>query len=224
MKKPFCGRRPRRTGPAGRHALTLVTTGACLMTPAIAQADAAIDTLTVTATSLYDNVGYTRRTTGAGTRMNLAPKEIPQTVSIMTEQRIKDQNLETIEDALVNTTGVSARRIDSDRVRFSARGFDINSYQYDGIPTLNTDSRWYFGEGAQNTAIYDRIEVVKGANGLMTGAGNPGASVNFVRKHADSRELTGSVSGTLGQKARRGGCHYPADRLRRRSRPFYRRL
>ncbi|SPJ32128.1 ferric-rhodotorulic acid/ferric-coprogen receptor FhuE [Kushneria phyllosphaerae] len=199
MKTPFCGRRPRRTGLAGRHVLTLVTTGAYLMTPAIAQADdAAINTLTVTATNLYDNVGYTRRQTSAGTRMNLAPKEIPQTVSIMTEQRMKDQNLETIEDVLSNTTGVSARHIDSDRVRFSARGFDINSYQYDGIPTLNTDSRWYFGEGAQNTAIYDRVEVVKGANGLMTGAGNPGASVNFVRKHADSRELTGSVSGTLG--------------------------
>lgn len=202
MKKPSCGRRapvsqrPRRTG---RHVLTFVTTGACLMSPVMAQADdATIDTLTITATSLYDNIGYTRRTTGAGTRMNLAPKEIPQTVSIMTEQRLKDQNLETIEDALMNTTGISVRRIDSDRVQFFARGFNINSYQYDGIPTLNTDGRWYFGEGALNTAIYDRIEVVRGANGLMTGAGNPGASVNFVRKHADSRELTGSVSGTLG--------------------------
>lgn len=198
MKKPFCGRRPRRTGPAGRHVLTAMTTGACLITPVMAQADDAVDTLTITATNLYDNVGYTRRTTSAGTRMDLAPKEIPQTVSIVTEQRIEDQDLETIEDVLSNTTGVSARRIDSDRVRFYSRGFDINTYQYDGIPTLNTDSRWYFGEGALNTAIYDRVEVVRGANGLMTGAGNPGAAVNFVRKHADSRELTGSVAGTLG--------------------------
>lgn len=166
---------------------------------------ASLETVTITARNLYENVGYTRRSTSAGTRFELSPKEIPQAVSIVTEQRIKDQDLQTVSDVLSNTTGISASQADSNRVSFYSRGFRINSYQYDGIPTLNTDSRWYFGEGSQNTAIYDRVEVVRGANGLMTGAGNPGASVNFVRKHADSRELTGSVSGTLGSWDQRRG-------------------
>ncbi|OHV08485.1 ferric-rhodotorulic acid/ferric-coprogen receptor FhuE [Kushneria phosphatilytica] len=154
--------------------------------------------VTVTASNLYGNVGYTRDTTTAGTHFELSPKEIPQTISIVTEQRIRDQDLEDIDDVLSNTTGISASHIDSNRVSFYSRGFRINTYQYDGIPTLNTSSAWYFGEGALNTAIYDRVEVVRGANGLLTGAGNPGASVNFVRKHADSRKLTGSVSGAYG--------------------------
>ncbi|ALM54842.1 ferric-rhodotorulic acid transporter [Halomonas huangheensis] len=157
-----------------------------------------LDTMTVTATNLYENVGYTRRSTSAGTRLELSPREVPQSISTITQQRIQDQNLETIEDVLANTTGISTRSIDSNRIDFYARGFRINSYQYDGIPTLNTDNRWYFGEGALNTAIYDRVEVVRGANGLMTGAGNPGASVNFIRKHADSQQLTGSLSGSVG--------------------------
>lgn len=164
----------------------------------------ALGTLTVTGSNLYENVGYTRRSTSAGTGLTLSQKELPQAISIVTEQRIKDQNLDSIEEVLSNTTGISTRNVDSDRVSFASRGFRINSFQYDGIPTLNTDNRWYFGEGRLNTAIYDRVEVIRGANGLVSGSGNPGASVNFVRKHADSRELTGSISGTLGSWDKRG--------------------
>ncbi|WP_447527918.1 ferric-rhodotorulic acid/ferric-coprogen receptor FhuE [Vreelandella sp. TE19] len=174
---------------------------------AMAQTDndvQALETVTVIGTNLYENVGYTRRSTTAGTGLTLSQKELPQAISIVTEQRIRDQNLDSIEDVLANTTGIAARPIDSERVGFYSRGFRINSYQYDGIPTLNRDSRWYFGEGRLNTAIYDRVEVIRGANGLVTGSGNPGASVDFVRKRADSREFEGSVSGTLGSWDKRG--------------------
>lgn len=183
--------------------ITLLSSVATLLSSfALAQSadDAvALETVTVTGQNLYENVGYTRRSTNAGTGLTLSQKELPQAISIITEQRIEDQQLDSIEEVLSNTTGISRRNLDSDRVAFTSRGFRINSYQYDGIPTLNTDGRWYFGEGALNTAIYDRVAVIRGANGLVSGSGNPGASVNFVRKHADSREFTGSVSGTLGR-------------------------
>lgn len=189
-------------GSSGRLTSLAVFSSTAVLTSSLAMAQTEDATelapVTITAQNLYDNVSYTRQSTTAGTRFDLSPREIPQTVSIVTEQRIKDQDLQDIEDVLTNTTGISARKIDSNRVGFYSRGFRINSYQYDGIPTLNTDSRWYFGDGALNTAIYDRVEVVRGANGLMTGAGNPGASVNFVRKHADSREVTGTVTGSYG--------------------------
>lgn len=51
----------------------------------------------------------------------------------------------------------------------------------DGIPTY-FESRWNLGDSATDTALYDRVEVVRGANGLMTGTGNPSASINMVRK------------------------------------------
>ncbi|MFC0338371.1 hypothetical protein [Kushneria avicenniae] len=81
MEKPSCRRRApatpsaRRMGFDGRHVSTAMLTSACLITPVMAQADdAAMDTLTITASNLYENVGYTRRTINAGTRMNLSPK------------------------------------------------------------------------------------------------------------------------------------------------------
>ncbi|HCR98756.1 MAG: ferric-rhodotorulic acid/ferric-coprogen receptor FhuE [Halomonas sp.] len=181
----------------------LASTGVAAQTTDAASPEA-LETVTVTGENLYDNVGYTRRTTSAGTGLTLSQKELPQAISIVTEQRMQDQNLDTVEAVLSNVTGISTRNVDSDRVGFSSRGFRINSFQYDGIPTLNTDNRWYFGEGRLNTAIYDRVEVIRGANGLVSGSGNPGASVNFVRKHAESREFTGSVSGTLGSWDKRG--------------------
>ncbi len=196
--------RPREASIAAiLTAAALLASGSALAQPHASESES-LDTLTVTGENLYENIGYTRRSTDAGTRFDLSLKEIPQALSIITEQRIQDQNLRTIEDVLTNTPGISVRQIDSSRVSFFSRGFRINSYQYDGLPTLNADNRWDFGEGGLNTAIYDRVEIVRGANGLMTGTGNPGASVNFVRKRADSRELTGSLSGSLGRWNERG--------------------
>ncbi|MBN6151803.1 ferric-rhodotorulic acid/ferric-coprogen receptor FhuE [Xanthomonas sp. AmX2] len=145
--------------------------------------------------------GYSVRKTTAGTRFELAPREIPQSVSIISHQRIEDQGLDDIIDVLENTTGVSNTRSDSERFEFYARGFYIDNYQFDGIPTTMVQN-WSYGDSALDLALYDRVEVVRGATGLMTGAGNPSASVNLIRKHADSAELTGSVSVTAGSWGR----------------------
>lgn len=140
---------------------------------------------------------YAVKTTRAGTKMQLTPRDVPQSFSVITEQRMKDQNLESVGDVLNNATGVATEIIDSERSAYFARGFFINNYTYDDIPTSVSDT-WNFGDASEDTAIYDRVEIVRGATGLMTGAGNPAASVNMVRKHADSRDFTGTVSASYG--------------------------
>ncbi len=145
--------------------------------------------------------GYSVRRTSAGTRFDLAPREIPQSVSIISHQRIEDQNLDDILDVLANTTGISSTQSDSERTEFYSRGFYIDSYQFDGLPTQMVQN-WSYGDSGLDLALYDRVEVVRGATGLLTGAGNPSASVNLIRKHADSAELTGSVSVNVGSWGR----------------------
>jgi outer membrane receptor for ferric coprogen and ferric-rhodotorulic acid len=127
------------------------------------------------------------------TGLGLTLQETPQSVSIMTEQRIADQNLGSLTDVVLNAVGVSAREFDSSRYGFSARGFAIHNYQLDGVPMAwspGGDS----GETQVDTALYERIEVVRGATGLLTGAGDPSASINLVRKHATARDFTGRIS------------------------------
>ncbi|HIE4190296.1 TPA: ferric-rhodotorulic acid/ferric-coprogen receptor FhuE [Stenotrophomonas maltophilia] len=174
----------------------------CAVAPA-AFADTAADPTTLDKVVVKGEraEGYSVRRTSAGTRFDLAPREIPQSVSIISHQRIEDQNLDDIIDVLANTTGVTSTQSDSERTEFYARGFYIDNYQFDGIPTTMAQN-WSYGDSGLDLALYDRVEVVRGATGLLTGAGNPSASVNLIRKHADSAELAGSVSMNVGSWGR----------------------
>ncbi|WP_439136176.1 TonB-dependent siderophore receptor [Pseudomaricurvus sp.] len=132
------------------------------------------------------------------TGLGLTLFETPQSVSVMTAQRLQDQNLRSLTDVVNNATGVSAKAQDSTRYKFSARGFAIDNYQIDGIP-ISWEPGANAGETSTDTSIYERVEIVRGATGLLTGAGNPSASINMVRKHADSREFTGSTMVSAGR-------------------------
>lgn len=172
------------------------------LTPATGFAASSEETVVVEGTSAADaraltEQDYNTQTTAAGTKMTLVQRDIPQSISITTQQRMKDQQLETLGDVLKNTTGVFESTADSDRSTYYSRGFLIDNYMVDGIPTI-FETRWNLGDALSDTAMYERIEVVRGATGLMTGAGNPSASVNMVRKHADSREFTSNVSAEYG--------------------------
>ncbi|MEN5017288.1 ferric-rhodotorulic acid/ferric-coprogen receptor FhuE [Erwinia sp. Eh17-17] len=169
--------------------------------PAFAADGKTTDTLTVEANAdtaaAQATTDYSVPVTRAGTKMPLTLRDIPQSATIVTKQRIQDQKLQSIGEVLSNTTGVSASNIDSDRSNYYSRGFMINNYLFDGIPTV-VDNQWDLGDTAGDTEIYDRIEVIRGANSLSTGSGNPSASVNMVRKHADSKVLTGNFSAETG--------------------------
>ena len=132
------------------------------------------------------------------TGLGLTLYETPQSVSVMTSQRIEDQDLRSLTDVVNNAAGVSAKGLDSSRQRFSARGFDIDNYQIDGVP-VTWQSGGDAGETQSDMALYERIEIVRGATGLLTGAGNPSASINLVRKHANAREFSGDATVTLGR-------------------------
>ncbi len=144
-----------------------------------------------------DSQDYSVKTTSAGTKMTLVQRDIPQSVSVVSEQRMQDQKLQTLGDVLSNTTGVSASVADSDRISYYSRGFLIDNYMVDGIPTF-FETRWNLGDSLSDTALLERVEVVRGATGLMTGPGNPSAAVNMVRKHADSREFKSDLSAEYG--------------------------
>lgn len=132
------------------------------------------------------------------TGLGLSLFETPQSVTVITSQRIIDQGFSGINEVMSQAVGVSAKQLDSTRNVFSSRGFDIDKYQIDGVPlawSLAGDS----GETITDVSIYERIEVVRGATGLLTGAGDPSASINLVRKHANSAELTGYVNAGVGR-------------------------
>ncbi len=144
---------------------------------------------------------YTTEAASTSTGLDLSLRETPQSVTVVTRERMDDQAMTTVADALRNTIGVSVKPVDRGRNQVSARGFDINNFQLDGVPVATGN----IGLETVNNVIYDRIEVVRGATGLMSGAGDPSAAVNMVRKHANSTELAGQLTAEIGSWSQRVG-------------------
>lgn len=126
----------------------------------------------------------TNGTVAAATGLGLTLRETPQSVTVVTRQRMDDQALNSFDQVLEQVPGLyfwsSASGVGSGgEVR--ARGYAINSLQVDGVTAPS--SLWGdYNTAAVDTAIYDSITVVRGATGLLTGAGDPSGSVSLTRK------------------------------------------
>lgn len=177
---------------AGTGLAASVSGSVATVAPVATQAAAGSVTLDTTTISADDG-SLAGRTTTEGTRsyttgamststgLPLSIRETPQSVSVITRQRMEDQGMTDLNDVVRYAPGVTLNKFGGDRQEFLSRGFRIDNIMYDGLPTtagtftLDTLS-------SADLSIYDRVEVVRGATGLMTGAGDPSATLNLVRK------------------------------------------
>lgn len=142
-----------------------------------------------------DTGSYTTHTLGTATKLALSMRETPQSTTVITRQRMDDQAMVDINDAVRNIPGLSITGSGGvGRHSFMSRGFSIDNIMEDG-----TSRVWetYIPGTQSNLLMYDRIEVVRGATGLMQGAGNPAAAINMVRKRP-GKEFKGAVAVSAG--------------------------
>lgn len=149
-----------------------------------------------------DTRSYTTRSMSAATRLNLSPRETPQSVSVVTRQRMNDQNMTSLDDAMRHVTGVNVINESSYQSRYQSRGFTMDNIQEDGISSSFQNSLAGMGYAEASTespdlAIYDHLEVLRGASGLTQGSGEPGGTVNMVRKRP-TYDFRSSVSASAG--------------------------
>ncbi|MFK0090539.1 TonB-dependent siderophore receptor [Pseudomonas sp. NPDC090755] len=121
---------------------------------------------------------YTTGSVSIG-KMPQSIKDTPQSVSVITRQRMDDQHLTTMNDVLNQTTGVTAYQGSMTNSRYLARGFEITNFRLDGGAPVGVSA---FAWKDLDMAIYDHVEILRGADGLYSGNGEPGGSVNLVRK------------------------------------------
>lgn len=132
---------------------------------------------------------YTTGAMSTATKLPMTLRETPQATTVITRQRMDDQAMTSINDVVKATPGLFLDFSSGPgRQTYSARGFDIDNLMYDGIPTgysgVNVGSQ-------ANLAMFDRVEIVRGATGLVTGAGNPSAAINLIRKRPlDEQKVT----------------------------------
>ncbi|WP_251373821.1 TonB-dependent receptor [Janthinobacterium sp. JC611] len=133
------------------------------------------------------------------TPLGLSIRETPQSVSVITQQRMQDQGLHTIAQVMAQTPGITLFSLGSERTGFTSRGYSITNYQLDGVSTHseNLGLNAIPSQSLADMALYDRIEVLRGASGLMTGAGDASGAINMVRKKPTA-QFQASVEGELG--------------------------
>ncbi|MDN7890069.1 TonB-dependent siderophore receptor [Burkholderia cepacia] len=120
---------------------------------------------------------YAAKWATIGGKVAQSIKETPNSVSVLTRERMDDQNITTIQQALRSVTGVSSIDYGDGTAYFRARGSQLG-IEFDGVPTLS---------GLQyqlqfDLAMYDRVEILRGPAGSIDGMGEPGGVVNLVRK------------------------------------------
>jgi len=91
------------------------------------------------------------------------------------------------------TTGVTVLPTDAGRGAIFVRGFELDNYLIDGLPSSVSSIA-----GSQpDMFMFDRVEVLRGPAGVFGGTSEPGATVNLVRKRALA-EAGGSTSFSIG--------------------------
>ncbi|QXG81312.1 TonB-dependent siderophore receptor [Rhodospirillum rubrum] len=139
-------------------------------------------------------------------KMPLEMREIPQSVSVIDRQRMEQQNLTDLDDVMEKATGVTVQPYQQLTTQYYVRGFQADSFEIDGSPV----GIGYQASSPQDMAVYDRVEILRGSNGMLHGSGNPAATINLVRKKPtdtfqSSVDLSGGSWDTYRGEADLGG-------------------
>jgi len=124
-----------------------------------------------------ENTGsYAPGTTTMGGKGPQKLREIPQSVTVITDQRLQDQQLRNMDQVMNQMTGVTRKEAWAKNT-YVSRGFEINDVRYGGGATSSMlDSSRY-----EDLAQFDSVGLLRGADGLY-GAGEPGGVINFSYK------------------------------------------
>jgi outer membrane receptor for ferric coprogen and ferric-rhodotorulic acid len=181
-------------------ALSLLTMGLLAAVHAHAQTSDTPDSQQATDLDRILVVGQrASRASSGATNLDLDIKETPQSISVLTQEQMQQFGADSINDALRLTTGIQVEEGETNVTQYIARGFEVKNTQIDGIGLPNG---WGSVTNAMDAFGYEKLEVIRGANGLLTGVGNASGTLNYVRKRP-TNEAEGQVGITFGSENRR---------------------
>lgn len=137
--------------------------------------ESTLPTITVSAKS---SSGYIVPKITTATKTNTPLIDVPQSISVVTQEAIKDQNIQSMSDAVRYVPGIGISQGEGNRDALVFRG---NRSTADFFVNGIRDDVQYFRD------IYniERVEVLKGPNGMIFGRGGSGGVINRVLKEAD---------------------------------------
>ena len=131
-------------------------------------------------------VGYRAKVASVTTGTPQAIEDVPRSITVMTQEQMQAQDIQSIGDAIKRLPGltlIESQASPGSGAEIYSRGYTITKMQVDGgAPrALNI-----LGNGLLDLSSYERIELVRGPNGMRTGSDSAGGSLNLVRKRPGS--------------------------------------
>ena len=182
-----------------RHNLTAVAVLAAFSSAVSAADQVNLETVHVQGQRSYNaiatekNGDYSSFAATVGTKIPASLREIPQSVSIITNQQVKDRNVDTFDQLARKTPGLRVLSNDDGRSSVYARGYEYSEYNIDGLPAQMQS----INGTLPNLFAFDRVEVMRGPSGLFDSSGEMGGIVNLVRKRP-TKEFQGHAAAGFG--------------------------
>lgn len=133
--------------------------------------------------SSYETEGtesYTTDLISVGEKDTRPLREIPQSTTVLTRERLEDGNYTSLDTALRETPGIVVLNNDDGRSSIFSRGFEFDTLYFNGLPAPLSSIY-----GTQpDMAIVDHVEILHGPAGLFGGTGEPAGAINMRLKQA----------------------------------------
>ncbi len=131
-------------------------------------------------------------------------RDIPQSISVVTKEQIRDQSMSSVADVVAYVPGITAHQGENNRDQLVIRG--------------NSTSADFFLNGVRDDVQYyrdlynvERVEALKGPNSMTFGRGGGGGVINRVTKEAGFTSLReiNLQGGSFGNKRFSGDLDQP---------------
>lgn len=149
--------------------------------------------------------GYHVPDTNVGTRTDTPLRDIPQSIQIIPQQVLEEQQVNTLNEAIKNVPGATqtAPNYIPGFAGFTIRGFSVGDF---GPNVTRNGLSYGVPAGTQaNFSDIERIEVLRGPASVLFGQGDPGGTINIVSKQP-LRDPFYSIEATVGSYNRYGGA------------------
>jgi iron complex outermembrane recepter protein len=114
----------------------------------------------------------------SATRTDTPVRDIPQSIQVIPQEILEDQQVNRLDEALSNVSGTTfGGTFGNTSLNFNIRGFENAPVLQDGFRQFGT-----FDNGASETTNLERIEVLKGPASILYGEVQPGGVINLVSK------------------------------------------
>ncbi|WEK45138.1 MAG: TonB-dependent receptor [Candidatus Andeanibacterium colombiense] len=115
-----------------------------------------------------------------GSKVPQALKDVPQSISVLTAELMAQKDVTDFNSAMAQLPGATLAQGSTQlENKFYSRGFEITNIEVDGGAPLSTSFTFY---PQIDMSQYDHAELLRGADGLLSGYGNPSGTINLVRK------------------------------------------